>query len=142
GKVSNRNLGIGCVAFVLANGWIPWVEVDGQSPGNANQWDDKARAFAAAHPEYGVVVDKNPSPGAIMVHNGGGGGYGHVGIVSEVYDGNSFQVQAGDTWAAGKTAGWGEWYNSQGQLNTANVYNDTVSDDVYFIHLPWVEASY
>lgn len=52
--------------------------------GNANTWDDSARAA-------GFVVNNLPAPGAIIQNDWGGGGYGHVGIVERV-DGQNIYV--------------------------------------------------
>lgn len=52
--------------------------------GNANTWDDSARAA-------GFVVNNVPAPGAIIQNDWGGGGYGHVGIVERV-DGQNIYV--------------------------------------------------
>jgi surface antigen len=51
--------------------------------GNANQWDDDARA-------YGIPVDNTPTPGAIAVSNAGA--YGHVMYVESVNGDGSFNV--------------------------------------------------
>lgn len=51
--------------------------------GNANQWDDDARA-------YGIPVDNNPTPGSIAISNAGA--YGHAMYV-EAVSGNTIYVQ-------------------------------------------------
>ena len=51
--------------------------------GNANQWDDNARAM-------GLTVDNNPTPGSIAVSNSGF--YGHTMYV-EAVNGNQIYVQ-------------------------------------------------
>ncbi len=51
--------------------------------GNANQWDDNARAA-------GLTVDNNPTPGSIAVSNNGF--YGHVMYV-EAVNGNQIYIQ-------------------------------------------------
>lgn len=51
--------------------------------GNANQWDDNARAM-------GIPVDNNPTPGSIAVSNSGF--YGHVMYV-EAVNGNQIYIQ-------------------------------------------------
>ncbi|HSX53530.1 MAG TPA: CHAP domain-containing protein [Patescibacteria group bacterium] len=51
--------------------------------GNANQWDDDARA-------YGIPVDDNPTPGSIAISNAGA--YGHAMYV-EAVNGNQIYVQ-------------------------------------------------
>ena len=51
--------------------------------GNAYSWASSARAA-------GFVVNNTPAPGAIFQTSGGGGGYGHVGIVERVEGGKVF----------------------------------------------------
>ncbi len=51
--------------------------------GNAYSWASSARAA-------GFVVNNTPAPGAIFQTSGGGGGYGHVGIVERVEGGRVF----------------------------------------------------
>lgn len=51
--------------------------------GNANQWDDNARAM-------GLRVDRTPEPGAIAVSNAGY--YGHVMYVESVNDDGTFNI--------------------------------------------------
>ena len=51
--------------------------------GNANQWDDNARAM-------GLRVDRNPEPGAIAVSNSGY--YGHVMYVESVNADGTFNI--------------------------------------------------
>ncbi|ORX69461.1 CHAP-domain-containing protein [Linderina pennispora] len=57
----------------------------GKAWGNANQWDDAARAS-------GVTVDNTPTPGSIAQTNSGGGGYGHVAWVAKV-DGDNVVIE-------------------------------------------------
>ncbi|ORX69439.1 CHAP-domain-containing protein [Linderina pennispora] len=57
----------------------------GKAWGNANQWDEAARAS-------GVKVDGTPTPGSIAQTNKGGGGAGHVAWVAKV-SGNSVTIE-------------------------------------------------
>ncbi|KAJ1937852.1 hypothetical protein EC988_007760 [Linderina pennispora] len=57
----------------------------GKAWGNANQWDDAARAS-------GVKVDGTPTPGSIAQTNQGGGGFGHVAWVAKV-SGNNVVIE-------------------------------------------------
>lgn len=45
--------------------------------GNAYSWASSARGA-------GFLVDKNPTPGAVIQTSSGGGGYGHVGVVERI----------------------------------------------------------
>ncbi|NCU29643.1 LysM peptidoglycan-binding domain-containing protein [Candidatus Saccharibacteria bacterium] len=45
--------------------------------GNAYSWKTSAQ-------NGGYQVDKNPTPGAVIQTSGGGGGYGHVGVVERI----------------------------------------------------------
>jgi surface antigen len=81
-------------------GWCTWyVASKIQVPtnwGNANTWDDGARAS-------GWVVSKTPVPGAIAQTNSGG--LGHVGIVEAVREGpNGPEIKYSDM---NGLAGWG-----------------------------------
>ncbi|MGH7249787.1 MAG: CHAP domain-containing protein, partial [Minisyncoccia bacterium] len=65
--------------------------------GNANQWDDDARA-------YGIPVDSNPTPGSIAISNAGF--YGHAMYV-EAVNGNEVYVQQYNQQLTGQySEGW------------------------------------
>lgn len=132
GQKSNRMQGWGCVAYVLDNAYVPWA-TPSSAPGNANEWVAKARAFAAAHPEYGITIDQTPRPGSILCQTGGGSGYGHVGIVDNT-NGNSYLLRSADTWQNGQTCPQGGWFNENSRW-------ETTRGDRWFIHFPWMENS-
>jgi len=52
--------------------------------GNAYSWVSAARSS-------GYLVDQNPTPGAVVQTSGGGGGYGHVGVVERI-EGNKIII--------------------------------------------------
>jgi len=65
--------------------------------GNANQWDEDARA-------YGIPVDTNPTPGSIAISNAGA--YGHAMYV-EAVNGNEVYVQQYNQQLTGQySEGW------------------------------------
>lgn len=69
--------------------------------GNANQWDDNARA-------YGIPVDSNPTPGSIAVSNAGA--YGHTMYVEQVSTINGqpaiYISQYNGNWDGQYSEGW------------------------------------
>jgi surface antigen len=72
-----------CVSYtafrVAASGrYVPW------GLGNANQWDDNARA-------RGIPVDSNPRPGDVAISNAGA--FGHAMYVESVSGGTIFVSQ-------------------------------------------------
>lgn len=72
--------------------------------GNANQWDDNARAM-------GIPVDSNPQPGDVAVSNSGY--YGHVMYVEAVYDDGRILISQ-------YNAGWTGMY-SEAVINVGNL---------------------
>jgi len=76
--------------------------------GNANEWDDKARAA-------GTPVDTNPAVGAVAQWNGGS--FGHVGYVErvtsegiEITDDN-YGLNTTDRWFIARgTSSWPDWF--------------------------------
>lgn len=65
--------------------------------GNANQWDDNARAM-------GIAVDNNPTPGSIAISNSGY--YGHAMYVAAVGDGKIYVQQYNASWTGQYSEGW------------------------------------
>jgi len=65
--------------------------------GNANQWDDNARA-------EGIPVDNNPTPGSIAISNAGA--FGHAMYV-EAVNGNEIYIQQYNQQLTGQySEGW------------------------------------
>ena len=77
--------------------------------GNANQWDDNARA-------YNIPVDGNPSPGSIAVSNSGA--YGHVMYVEQVDTINGQQA----IYVSQYNAGWDGQYSEGWRYTTGLVF--------------------
>ncbi|MEV4422865.1 CHAP domain-containing protein [Patulibacter sp. NPDC049589] len=61
-----------------------WGKKDGKAFGNAEDWDNRARAL-------GYVVDTTPTKGSVMVRNSGRSG--HVAVVAKVGKGGKFYVE-------------------------------------------------
>lgn len=72
--------------------------------GNANQWDDNARAA-------GIPVDENPRVGDVAVKNAGF--YGHVMYVEHVYDDGTIYISQ-------YNAGWDGYY-SEARISAAGL---------------------
>lgn len=65
--------------------------------GNANQWDDNARAM-------GIPVDYNPTPGSIAISNSGY--YGHAMYVAAVNGNQIYVQQYNASWTGQYSEGW------------------------------------
>ena len=77
--------------------------------GNANQWDDNARAA-------GILVDTNPTPGSIAVSNAGF--YGHTMYVEQVSTINGQQA----IYVSQYNAGWDGQYSEAWRYTTGLVF--------------------
>ena len=76
-----------------------------QGRGNANQWDDNARAM-------GLRVDRNPEPGAVAVSNSGY--YGHVMYVESVNEDGTFNISQ-------YNASWDGRYSTRSGVSVGNL---------------------